>query len=249
MSPELLIVLAGAIAAGFVQGLSGFAFSLVALSIWAWGIEPTLAAPLAVFGSLIGQLVTWPLTRRGFEFAKLWPFLIGGLIGVPLGMLALHSLDPRGFRLALGVFLLLYCPIALFLPADLQVRFGGRWADAGIGMIGGAMGGLGGMSGSIPALWANLRGWDKDIQRGVMQVFNIAMHTTTLTGYFLAGSIITASTLGWFAIIAPALAIPALIGAMLFHRLDALAFRRLVLGLLLISGLVLATANLGAVPR
>ena len=67
------------------------------------------------------------------------------------------------------------------------------------------------------------------------------------TGF--AGGIITASTLGWFAIIAPALAIPALGGAMLFHRLDALAFRRLVLGLLFISGVALISGSIGVLGR
>ena len=33
------IVMVGAIVAGFVQGLSGFAFSLVATSIWIWFLQ------------------------------------------------------------------------------------------------------------------------------------------------------------------------------------------------------------------
>jgi uncharacterized membrane protein YfcA len=246
MEATLLIVIAGAAAAGFVQGLSGFAFSLVALSIWAWAVNPQLAAPMAVFGSLVGQLVTWPLTRRGFDLKKLWPFVLGGMAGVPVGIFALKAIDPSGFKFGLGLFLVIYCPVALFLPATLALRFGGRWADAASGWAGGLMGGLGGMAGSIPALWASLRGWDKDIQRGVMQAFNISMHVATLTGYVLAGGIITLEALKWFGVIAPVLAIPALIGAMLFRRMNALAFRRLVLGLLFLSGVTLIASSAGA---
>ena len=50
------IVIVGAIVAGFVQGLSGFAFSLVATSIWIWFLPPQLVAALAVFGALAGQV-------------------------------------------------------------------------------------------------------------------------------------------------------------------------------------------------
>lgn len=50
MDGPIFVIALGAIAAGFVQGLSGFAFSLVAMSFWAWSVEPTLAAVLAVFG-------------------------------------------------------------------------------------------------------------------------------------------------------------------------------------------------------
>lgn len=53
----LAVVIGGAVLAGFVQGLSGFAFSLAALSVWVWAVDPQTAAPMAVFGSLVGQAV------------------------------------------------------------------------------------------------------------------------------------------------------------------------------------------------
>ena len=54
MDSVLLIVALGAVAAGFVQGLSGFGFGMVAMSFWAWTLEPRLAAVLAVCGALTG---------------------------------------------------------------------------------------------------------------------------------------------------------------------------------------------------
>jgi uncharacterized membrane protein YfcA len=246
IEPYLAIIIGGAILAGFVQGLSGFAFSLAALSVWAWAVDPQTAAPLAVFGSLVGQVVALPLTWRGTDPKRLVPFVIGGVIGVPLGVFLLGILEPAGFKLALGLFLIVYSPAMLFAPATLAVRWGGRWADGAIGWLGGVFGGIGGMAGGIPTLWCTLRGWDKDTQRGVMQAFNIAMHVATLTGYILHGGIITGETLKLFGIIAPALAIPVLLGAMVFRRLDQKAFRRVVLGLLFISGVVLTSSSIGA---
>ena len=73
MTPELGLLVVGAAVAGFVQGLSGFAFSMVAMSFWVWGIDPRVAAVLAVFGSLTGQLVAVFTTRRGFRWPALWP--------------------------------------------------------------------------------------------------------------------------------------------------------------------------------
>lgn len=247
METYLLIVLGGAAIAGFVQGLSGFAFSLASLSIWAWAVDPALAAPMAVFGSLVGQLVTLPIVGHHFNFKGMIPFVIGGIIGVPLGIFLLSVLDPDGFKLALGIFMVLYCPIMLFLPAGFKIEFGGQWANGVAGWIGGIFGGLGGMSGPIPTLWCTLRGMDKDTQRGIMQGFNIAMHVTTMIGYFIAGTIITGETWQHFGLISMALVIPALIGAMLFKRLDTRAFRRLVLILLFVSGLVLVSSALPAV--
>ena len=50
----ILAVLGGTVAGAFVSGLSGFAFGMVALTVWAWALDPRLISPLIVFGSLVG---------------------------------------------------------------------------------------------------------------------------------------------------------------------------------------------------
>jgi len=244
MDSALLIVLCGAAAAGFAQGVSGFAFSLVALSIWAWAVEPQMAAAMAVFGALFGQIVALPFIWRGFELKKLLPLLAGGLAGVPLGVLLLSWFDPTLFKFGLGVFLLFYCPLMLFLRPDFVIARGGWLADAVAGIGGGILGGIGGIAGPIPTLWTTLRGWSKETQRGVLQAFNICMHVTTLTAYGLSGTL-NGETLNMFAIIALPVAVPALLGVQLFNRLDARAFRRMILILLMISGLALIWGAVG----
>jgi uncharacterized membrane protein YfcA len=81
MDPALIFIALGALVAGFVQGLSGFAFGMVATSIWAWAVEPRLAAVLAVFGGLTGQVIAAVTVRRGFDWRRLAPFVGGGLLG------------------------------------------------------------------------------------------------------------------------------------------------------------------------
>jgi len=242
MDSTLLIVLVGAAAAGFAQGVSGFAFAFVALSVWAWAIEPELAAPMAVFGALAGQLIALPWVWRGFDLKLLLPLVLGGLAGVPLGAYVLQWLDPVMFKFWLGAFLLCYCPLMLLLSPDTKITHGGRAADALAGFIGGVLGGIAGLAGSVPTLWTTLRGWDKDVQRGVLQAFNISMHVATLTTYALAGSI-DRQALVMFAWITPALAVPAILGVLLFHRLDVRAFRRLILVLLSLSGMALVAGS------
>src|SRR5271154_4246292 len=103
--PMFGLVVAGAGLAGFVQGLSGFAFSLIALSVWVWALAPQVAAPLAVFGALLGQLASFASVRTGFEFRRIAPLVVGGVMGVPIGVFLLHNADPVRFKLAVGVFL------------------------------------------------------------------------------------------------------------------------------------------------
>jgi hypothetical protein len=243
MDQTTLIVVVGTIVAGFVQGLSGFAFGLVAMGMWAWSLDPVLAGPLVVFGSLIGQLVGSGALWRMLNPWRSLPFVLGGIVGVPLGVALLRYINPLAFKGCVGLLLVVWCPLMLFARDLPRINWGGQWADAGVGWIGGIMGGLGGLTGPAPILWATLRGWDRHTQRGVFQVFNICMHSLTLTTYFISGTI-PREALPLFVVMVPALLVPTVAGFLLYRRFSDLAFRRVVLGLLTVSGAVLIVTSL-----
>ena len=235
MTPELWLLAGGAALAGLVQGISGFAFAMVAMSVWVWGIEPRLAAVMAVSGGLVGQILALFTVPRSLRWAALLPFLAGGLIGVPLGAWVLPYLQPAVFKLTLGLFLVVVCPAMLLSQRLPRIRGGGRWADAAIGLAGGVMGGIGGFSGVLPSLWITLRGWDKELQRSVIQNFSLAALAATLATYMAAG-MVTLDMAAKFAVVVPAMLLPALLGARLYHGLSPEAFRRVVLWLLSAAG-------------
>jgi len=233
----------GAIVAGFVQGLSGFAFGMVAMSFWVWTLEPRLAAALTVFGALTGQIIAALSVRRGFDWKLLLPFVLGGLAGVPLGVAVLPHLSIHWFKLLLGTLLVIWCPCMLFAGKLPRWKAGGRLGDAVAGMAGGVMGGIGGMTGAVPTLWCTLKGFDKDAQRAVIQNFNLSMLLVTM-GTYLATGIVTRDMLPFFAIVAPAMLVPTLLGAKLYVRLSEARFRQMVLLLLTSSGIALMASAL-----
>jgi uncharacterized membrane protein YfcA len=249
VSPETVLLLAGAVAAGFVQGVAGFAFGMVAMSFWVWSLEPQVAAVMVVFGSLAGQLVAVFSARRGLNGATLAPFLAGGALGIPLGVWALPMLDPAAFKLAIGTALSLGCPAMLWADRWPPVR-AGRLADAGIGAVGGVMTAVGGFGGLVPSLWCTLRRMDKDEQRSIMQNFNLAALSVTAGGYLLAG-VVTAPMVPQLAVVIPALILPALLGMRVYAGLSPAQFRRVVLSLLSLAGLtmVASSALTGWSPR
>jgi hypothetical protein len=228
----------GTCLAGFVQGLSGFAFGLVAMSVWAWTIDPQLARPLVVWGSWIGQVLAFGAVRGGLQWRRALPFVLGGVAGVPVGAWLLQYINVGMFRAGVGVVLIAYCSAMLFARRLPILRWGGRVADGAVGAVGGTMGGLGGLTGPAPTLWCTLRGWHKDEQRSVFQVFNLSMHSLTLTVYFLNGTL-TRAMAPAFALMVPVAILPTLGGVLLYRKVDDRVFRRLVLMLLLLSGVVL----------
>ena len=125
MPSDLILLVVGAVVAGFVQGVSGFAFAMVAMSFWAWGLDPKLAAVMAVFGSLTGQLVAAFSVKRALKLSTFWAYLAGGLVGIPLGVLVLPVLDPNVFKLALGLILVVWCPLMLLNRLCGHIAWGG----------------------------------------------------------------------------------------------------------------------------
>ena len=228
----------GAMAAGFVQGASGFAFSLVAMALWAWTLPPPIAAPLAVFGALLGQAASLASTRDGFDFKRIAPLVIGGALGAPIGVFLLHNADPVRFKLAIGALLTLYGLFGLLARHPPRVKAGGAGLDAFVGVVGGALAGLGGMSEALPPIWARLRGWKRNLERAATPVYAIATLALTLGLYASTGTL-DAMAFRLFALVAPAMLIPSYIGARLYRRASEKAFERLVLALLLASGIAL----------
>lgn len=211
------------------------------MALWAWTLEPKLAAALAVFGALVGQLLAAFTVRRGWDFRALLPFLAGGLAGLPLGLYLLPRLDVPMFKAALGLMLVIVCPLMFFASRLPRVQ-GGPAGDALAGAAGGVMGGLGGFTGVVPTLWCTVRGFDKDRQRAIIQNFNLAMQVVTFTSY-LATGIIEPRMLPLLAVVAPAVIIPVLLGARLYLGISDLSFRKLVLGLLTASGIALLVSS------
>ncbi|WP_042878755.1 sulfite exporter TauE/SafE family protein [Cupriavidus necator] len=242
MDTVILVVALGAMVAGFVQGLSGFAFGLTAMSFWAWSLDPRLAASMAVFGALTGQIIAVVTMRRGFKLGRLLPFLIGGLAGIPVGVAILPTLDLQLFKAFLGTFLVLWCPTMLAVRNLPKITAGGRLADGIVGGVGGIMGGIGGFTGTIPTLWCSLRGFDKDEQRAIIQNFNLALLLVTM-GIYVEKGIMTRDMLPMLAIVAPSMLIPTILGARLYVGISEATFRKIVLSLLAASGVALLTSS------
>src|SRR5687767_4799483 len=238
---ELWVLAMGAAIAGLVQGISGFAFAMVAMSIWVWGIDPLIAAPMAVFGGWFGQVISVIRVRRGWYVSILWPFVLGSAIGIPIGTRLLGLLDPNRFKLVLGSLLVICCSAMLATARLPKIHHGGKGADAGVGLLGGLMAPLSGFSGLAPALWCSLRGYNKDEHRAVIQNFNLIVLSATVATNVWTGRL-NRTHLPQMAIVAGALILPAIWGSKIYVGMSAAAFRKTVLWLLVLAGVTMLLA-------
>src|SRR6202171_500044 len=201
---ELPLFLIATFAGALVAGLSGFAFGLVAASIWLYILTPLQTATLIVaFGLIVQGYSVWKL-RHALEWAKLWPFLLGAAVGVPVGIAILGWANPAHVRTCIGVFLVLYSLYALFRPSLGPVTRGGAAADAGVGFANGVLGGITGLAGILVTIWCGLRGWPKDQQRTVFQPVAVAIFAMSAAWLGIRGAV-TADTIKLFLVGLPAL--------------------------------------------
>ena len=233
-----LLVLAGAIAGGFVSGLTGFGTGLTALPIWLSAVVPQLASPLVVVCSLVAQLQTLPMIWHAIDFRGAMPFILGGLTGVPAGTALLPYVSVQAFKAGVGIVLVTYCAFLLIGQLRFHLKWGGRNADAAVGLGGGVLGGLAGLSGPLPVIWAGLRGWGKDEKRGVFQAYNLSILAFAFVSQCFAG-LMTAELGELFLVALPGTISGAWLGRRLYSRLNDRRFDNAVLVLLLISGFLL----------
>jgi uncharacterized protein len=235
---EFALFLLATFAGALVAGLSGFAFGLVAASIWLYILTPLQTATLIIaFGLIVQGYAVWKL-RRALDWTKLWPFLLGAAFGVPVGVLILTWSNPAHVRMGVGVFLVLYSLYALFRPAIPPVKTASPALDAGVGFLNGVLGGMTGLAGILVTIWCGLRGWPKEVQRTVFQPVAVAIFLMSALWIGARGAI-TPDIVQLFLIGLPALLAGTWLGFKLFGRLDEAAFRKVVLVLLLASGILL----------
>jgi uncharacterized protein len=232
------IITFGALAGGYVSGLAGFGTALVAFGIWLHVLEPVPAATLTLICSVAAQLQTIPGIWREIEPQRVLPFLVPGLAGVPLGIFALYYIDASSFKIGIGVLLVTFSSFMLIWRGQPAVAWGGRWADGFVGLTGGILGGLAGLSGAPPSMWATLRGWNKDQKRAVFRTFNLSILGVSLIGHAATGHL-TQQLLVPSLLALPGTFVGAWLGVATYKRLTDRNFSDLVMGLLLLSGVTL----------
>jgi uncharacterized protein len=235
---QVILVLAGALAGGIVNGLTGFGTALTAMGLWLYVISPTVAASLAIICSVVSQFQTLHLIWRTIPWRRALPFVIPGVIGTPIGTLLLPHIESKLFKLGIGCFLVVYSAYVLVRRGEIKSDWGGKAADAVVGFGGGVLGGLTALSGVLPVVWTDVRGWTKEQRRGIVQTFNIVILTLALASHAASG-LLTRQVLLTAAVALPATIGGAWTGAYIYRRLADRGYQRVVMLLLFASGAAL----------
>jgi hypothetical protein len=234
---HLALFLAATYFGGLTSGLSGFAMGLVVSGVWLHLVTPQQNALLIVLCGLVTQGAGIWRVRHAINWRAIAPYIIGGAIGIPLGIALVTTVDPTTIRFGIGVLLLAYSVYSLIKPAFKPSK-ANLPADLGVGVINGLISGLTGLGGVAVTVWCQMRGGKKDELRAIFQPVLFATFVMTTISFAIAGTF-TVETLRLYAFALPVLVAGIWSGFGLYGKLDDAAFRKVILVLLLASGVAL----------
>ncbi|MGC1744374.1 MAG: sulfite exporter TauE/SafE family protein, partial [Pseudolabrys sp.] len=203
-------------------------------AVWLHILTPTQTAVLIASYGIVNQSYSVWTLHHAFSWRRVLPFVAGSFVGVPIGVALLMAVSPAMVRIGVGVLLIAYASYSLLKP-KIKPFDSGPVTDTGVGILNGMLGGLTGLGGVVITIWTQMRNWPKDVQRTVFQPVIMATMSITAVTYAINGAF-TLETIKVFFIGLPVLAGGLWIGIKLYGRLDDAAFRKVILWLLLLSG-------------
>lgn len=237
----IAILLAGAFAGGFINGMAGFGTALLSLGLWLQIMPPPQAVAIVVVMSVVSGLQGLWTVRREIRDrpGRLALFLLPGLVGLPLGVTLLNVVSATVLKLTIAGFMIAYGGFFTLRRSLPHFDRPTPAIDGGIGFLGGILGGAASLSGALPTMWCAMRPWSKGETRAVLQPYNVGILGGAMLLFALQG-LYDRETMLLAALALPGTVIGAQFGITLFHRLSDTQFRRLLIMVMFASGVALA---------
>ena len=221
--------------AAFVIGAIGFGFGLTTSPILLLILDPQTVVVVINAVAIIAFALVLVETREHLGNRELGRMGIAAVLGTPIGVFALSTLDPSALRITIGVLVLILTAMVVINP-EWRVPYP-RVTGPILGVISSAFTTGLAIGGPILVLFFLGRGMDRQGVRASMAFFFTIMYITAAVGYAIQG-LFTTERLILIAAAAPAVALGYWIAIRLTGRMNERVFRATVVAVVAISSLV-----------
>lgn len=232
---DLLLHVASLVAA-FFQSVTGVGFGMIAGPVILIVLEDPGAVVISTCLSWLIALCLFPLLRRGTDFPMLWRLLAGAAMGLPLGLWLWSIADIQMLKLMAGIIIGLLTAAMLFGAPG--VRTPGLGGDLFFGALGGVFGGCLAMPGPTATMRMTGQGYDKVVTRATMVSFFMGIWPLVFTGQAITRGLEAATLLNAITLV-PATLAGIVAGNWAASRVSEQVFRRLVMGVLILTSVSL----------
>ncbi|MCL2232363.1 MAG: sulfite exporter TauE/SafE family protein [Treponema sp.] len=225
----MLIVLA----AGFIQGLTSFGLSIVAIPLLIRIIPLQEVVPIVVVLALLTNTLVLISAREEIKFKKFVPLVLMGILFLPVGAYSLKYLNPNYLKLCFGILITVFS-LLLILKKTFPIKHE-KIGYIVTGSLSGFLNGSLSLSGPPVVLFLSNQGIDKGTFRANITLYFLILNVIAIM-VFLATGLMNRAVGERIVYLAPALAVGVLAGIKVSKRLGDETFRKVVLILLFISG-------------
>ncbi|KON70657.1 sulfite exporter TauE/SafE family protein [Peribacillus butanolivorans] len=236
-----LIFICIVLVASILQSSTGFGFSIMATPFLLMLFQPQEAIQINIILSLVISISLILKIRNDIDFILLKRFILGSIVGVPLGVLIFVSININALKLGVSILLLI---LTLLLIGNFRVN-PTQFRDFIVGGISGVLTTSIGMPG--PPLLLYFTG--TDTEKGKLRATTLAFYLfiyfiSLITQIIFTGTnkVIWESSL--YAI--PIVFLGLYIGQIIFKRLNQRVFRIFTYILLIFTGIYLLLESLKA---
>lgn len=178
--------------AACLQGMSGFGFGMVAMSLLPFVISARTASVVVAFMALSNTLYLAWRVRRTIDFKLVSHLLIGSAVGVPIGVYALRVMPDDMLKRLIGLSILGYCIYLMVRKFRRRPPGPGlslRWRVP-VGLTAGMLGGAINVGGPPVILYLYSQPWDRELIRATLIAYFVL--TTILKVAFVSvGGLVT----------------------------------------------------------
>ena len=221
--------------AAFVIGAIGFGFGLTTSPALLLIHDPQTVVIVINAVAIIAFSLVLVETREHLRNRELAPMGIAAVLGTPIGVFALSTLDSSVLRISIGVLVLVLTAMVVF-NAEWRVPYP-RISGPILGLISSAFTTGLAIGGPILVLFFLGRRMDRHNVRASMAFFFTIMYVAAAIGYAIQG-LFTSERLILIAAAAPAVALGYWIAIKLTGRMNERIFRPVVVAVILVSSIV-----------
>lgn len=224
--------------AGFINGVTSFGGNLFAVPLMTLVMG---AKESIIFGCLAGTAITVSIAvfyHRALPGREFLLACLSSAAGIPFGMIVLEIAPAKGIFFAAGAILLLFL-VWQGMAGRMHKSFRAPlWAVVPAGMISGILLSSTSMGGPVLAMYAVLRGWNKEITLSMLSSMAAVSMVFLMVLQWRSG-LYTPDMLHDAAWAVPCAVIGVLASIPVIRRINPEIFRRLVLVMLAFSSVML----------
>ncbi len=222
-------------AAGMIQGITSFGFSLLAVPLLSIFLPFKIVVPMLIIYSLFLNSIILYNVRKYINLKRIYILIIAGIVGTFFGTYALESLDDSILKIIVGSIVTLSA-IAFIKGYRMPVK-NEKLSYLPVGLLSGLLNGSASLSGPPIILFLKNQETEKQIFRASLTSYFWALNISTIP-IQIARGLIDKTVITYTIYLLPGLVLGVLIGIKLGNKVDESLFKKLTLGLILFMGLL-----------